>query len=152
MVQSRLLKGLSDPLDARIPSEENDSRWQTPVSEIEDVEWGIFVGLVEFAYTGDYAAGLSAAQSKLEIGGEGDKQGTEDGEQLIQTKQPRNARPATKKPIVQEPAVGAPAIGYMPEQEPSSDEDLEPFGGFGSSKRIKTKTVYKNIVRFQPMG
>ena len=62
-----LLKGLSDPLDARIPSEEDDGKWKNPVSEIEDVEWGVFVGLVEFAYTGDYVGSLPKAQAELDI-------------------------------------------------------------------------------------
>ena len=104
VVQSRLFKGLSDPLDARMPSEEDDGRWKNPTSEIEDVEWEIFVGLVEFAYTGDYWGSLPGAHKDTND----DEETTEvEAISTVQTEQPESAKGfLTKNPLPKKPQLG----------------------------------------------
>ena len=63
VVQGGLFKDISEPLHARIPQIENDKSgtWQRDSDSIVDVEWDVFAGLVEYAYTGDYARSIPTA-------------------------------------------------------------------------------------------
>lgn len=125
MVQSRLFKGLSDPLDARIPSDEDDGKWKNAVSEIEDVEWEVFVGLVEFAYTGDYAGSLPRDKGKsvgvVDRGEMGTVEGKEEEEE---------PSAPIERSRLDEPAINA-----------GTNHD-NMWGSFGASKEKKKK---KNV-------
>ncbi|CAF9917527.1 MAG: hypothetical protein GOMPHAMPRED_001293 [Gomphillus americanus] len=63
VVQGGLFKDISEPLHARIPQTEDDKSgtWQRDSEIIDDVEWDVFAGLVEFAYTGDYDRSIPTA-------------------------------------------------------------------------------------------
>ena len=51
------------------------------------MEWEVFVGLVEFACTGDYAGGLTKAPSKLDIADDGNIEELGNEEPFGHTKQ-----------------------------------------------------------------
>ena len=132
MVQSRLFRGVSDPLDARIPREEDNGGWKNPTSEIDDVEWEVFVGLVEFAYTGDYAVSLPKTRTKLNVANDEDVDGLGDGKSFVQTEQAQTPLSFDKKPPIH--------------------RDWDSLG-FGGSKKVKKGTVHKQVVyRDQSMG
>lgn len=127
MVQSRLFQNLSDPLDARIPSEQDDGRWQNPVSEIEDVEWDVFAGLAEFAYTRDYVESLRKVQYDLD--GEG-VEGLENGKKEI--------TPPLNDSIVQ-PALAAEAPAEEATADGPSRENDDGWSSLSSTRVKKQK-------------
>lgn len=147
MVHSRLFKGLSNPLDARIPSEEDDGRWQSPISEIKDVEWKVFIRLVEFAYTGDYAESLTAASNKPKIGGEDDTKEPDDRKPSVQTEQRQNVKSVIKESAPEDPFDPPEPPPQPPPQSPP--EPNEDFWMGKKSKKIKREVL---VYQDQPMG
>ena len=65
VVHGGLFRDISEPLHARIPQTENGNSdtWQRDSDTISDVEWSVFAGLVEYAYTGDYARSLAIVET-----------------------------------------------------------------------------------------
>ena len=141
LVQSRLFNGISEPLTARMLSEEDNGRWRNPVSEIEDVEWEVFVGLVEFAYTGDYWGSLPRARKDTD---DNDNDQTKE----VEAEQPKIARSYDEEFGTGEPAAEEAADWPSHDRIKKKDKRVRSSTCGWCGNRSEKVTVFQD----EPMG